>query len=318
MRISGVLAAAATLMMTGLVGAADHKSFLTAEAAGPDFAVQGEYAGKVGDQAWGVQVIARGEGKFDAVAYPGGLPGAGWVQPEKQALSGATSDGKTTLKGDGGSATISGDTLKLTVGSATGDLAKVQRKSPTLGQKPPAGAKVLFDGSNTDAWQNGRLTEDKLLMVGTRTKDKFGDFTLHLEFRTPYMPTAKGQQRGNSGMYLGDQYECQVLDSFGLEGVDNECGGIYKNARPSVNMCLPPLTWQTYDVEFTTAKFADDGKVTAPARTTIRHNGVLIHDNIELKVTPGGAQADQKPGALFLQDHSDPVHFRNIWVVEKK
>lgn len=318
MRISGVLAAAATLLMTGLVGAADRESFLTPEAAGPDFAVQGEYAGKVGDQAWGVQVIARGDGKFDAVAYPGGLPGAGWTQPEKHALSGATSDGKTSLKGDGGSATISGDTLKLTVGSATGDLAKVQRKSPTLGQKPPASAKVLFDGSNTDAWQNGRLTEDKLLMVGTRTKDKFGDFTLHLEFRTPFMPKSTGQGRGNSGMYLGDQYECQVLDSFGLEGVDNECGGIYKNARPSVNMCLPPLTWQTYDVEFTTAKFDSDGKVTAPARTTIRHNGVLIHDNIELKVTPGGSQADQKPGALFLQDHSDPVHFRNIWIVEEK
>jgi len=153
--------------------------------------------------------------------------------------------------------------------------------------------------------------------VGTRTKDKFDSFTLHLEFRTPFMPYATGQARGNSGMYLQDQYECQILDSFGLEGLDNECGGIYKNARPSVNMCLPPLSWQTYDVEFTGTKFDADGKVVKPGTVTIKHNGVMIHDQLELTPTPGGGQSDRKPGALFLQDHGDPVRFRNIWIVKK-
>ncbi|HUQ70559.1 MAG TPA: DUF1080 domain-containing protein, partial [Planctomycetaceae bacterium] len=188
---------------------------------------------------------------------------------------------------------------------------------PTLGLKPPTGAKVLFDGSNVDAWTPGKLMDDGLMGVGTRTKEKFDSFTLHLEFRTPFMPYAGGQARGNSGMYLQDQYECQVLDSFGLDGLDNECGGIYKNARPKVNMCLPPLAWQTYDVEFTGTKFDADGKVTAPGKCTIKHNGVLIHENLELATTPGGGQADQKPGALFLQDHGDPVRFRNIWIVTK-
>lgn len=313
-----------TLVVSGLMIALTHaaddpkkKSYLDGKDAGPDFAVQGEYAGKLGDAGVGVQVIARGDGKFDAVVLPGGLPGAGWDSKGRHALSGKTEDGKTSLKGDGGSAVITGETLALTWGDKKGDLKKQNRQSPTLGMKAPAGAKVLFDGSNVDAWTPGKMAEAGLMGVGTRTKDKFDSFTLHLEFRSPFMPLATGQARGNSGMYLQDQYECQILDSFGLEGKDNECGGIYSNSKPLVNMCLPPLTWQTYDVEFTGAKFDADGKVTAPAKCTLKHNGVVIHDQLELKTTPGGGQQNQKPGALFLQDHGDAVRFRNIWVVEK-
>lgn len=310
------------MMATSLMAADDpknptKKAFLSAEEAGPDFAVQGEYAGKLGDAGIAVQVIARGNGKFDAVVLPGGLPGAGWDGKGRHALSGATEEGKTNLKGEGGSAVISGDTLALTWGDKKADLKKVTRTSPTIGLQPPKSATVLFDGSNVDAWNPGKMAEDGLMGVGTRTKAKFDSFTLHLEFRTPFMPYATGQARGNSGMYLQDQYECQILDSFGLTGEDNECGGIYKNSRPSTNMCLPPLTWQTYDVEFTGTKFDADGKVTAPGKCTIKHNGVVVHEDLELKTTPGGGQANQKPGALFLQDHGDPVRFRNIWVVEK-
>ncbi|MDP1797510.1 MAG: DUF1080 domain-containing protein [Planctomycetaceae bacterium] len=317
----------ASVMMASVSFAADDpknpmkKAFLDAQEAGPDFAVQGEYAGKLDDSGIGVQVIAKGNGKFDAVVLPGGLPGAGWDGKGRHALSGKTEEGKTgaatILKGEGGSAVIAGDTLALTWGDKKADLKKLNRVSPTVGLKAPAGAIVLFDGSNVDVWEPGKMAESGLMGVGTRTKQKFDSFTLHLEFRTPFMPLASGQGRGNSGMYLQDQYECQILDSFGLTGEDNECGGIYKNARPSTNMCLPPLTWQTYDVEFTGTKFDAEGKVTAPGKCTIKHNGVIVHENLELKTTPGGGQANQKPGALFLQDHGDPVRFRNIWIVEK-
>lgn len=317
------LALFAGVMLASVCFAADDpkkpekKAFLNAVEAGPDFAVQGEYAGKLGEQSIGVQVIAKGDGKFDAVVLIGGLPGAGWDGQGRHTVSGATEGDQTTFKNDGNSAVIKGDTMTVTYGEAKADLKKQNRSSPTLGLKPPMGAKVLFDGSNVDAWNPGKMAEDGLMGVGTRTKAKFDSFTLHLEFRTPFMPYATGQARGNSGMYLQDQYECQILDSFGLTGEDNECGGIYKNSRPSTNMCLPPLTWQTYDVEFTGTKFDADGKVTAPGKCTIKHNGVVVHDQLELKTTPGGGQADQKPGALFLQDHGDPVRFRNIWVVEK-
>ncbi|HUG20845.1 MAG TPA: DUF1080 domain-containing protein, partial [Planctomycetaceae bacterium] len=152
-----------------------------------------------------------------------------------------------------------------------------------------------------------------------RTKQKFEDFHLHLEFRTPFMPEHTGQSRGNSGMYLLDQYECQVLDSFGLEGLDNECGGIYKASRPAINMCFPPLSWQTYDVDFQAARFDPDGKKVKKAVVTIRHNGITIHEKLELpEATPGGSQNDERPGALFLQNHGDPVRYRNIWIVERR
>jgi hypothetical protein len=133
------------------------------------------------------------------------------------------------------------------------------------------------------------------------------------------MPNDRGQQRGNSGVYLLDQYEVQVLDSFGLSGENNECGGIYQISKPAVNMCLPPLSWQTYDIDFTAAKVDGDKKV-APAHAVIKHNGVQIHDLKLPRATPGGGRMDERPGPFFLQDHGggDPVRYRNIWVVEKK
>jgi hypothetical protein len=297
-------------------------AYLDAKEAGADFQVQGEYIGKLGSQSFGIQVIARGNGKFLGVVFPGGLPGAGWDAEKnvKHKLSGETTGAVTSLAGDGFDASISNGSIALKHGDKTGDFKRLHRESPTLGKGAPEGAIVLFNGANVDRWEPARMAEAGLMGVGTRTRQSFENYTLHIEFRSPFMPYAyeNGQERGNSGLYLGDQYECQILDSFGLEGADNECGGIYQNARPKVNMCYPPLSWQTYDVDFTCAKFDAEGKVTAPARVTMQHNGVVIHDNLELKVTPGGGRNDQKPGALFLQDHGDPVRFRNIWLVEKK
>jgi hypothetical protein len=295
------------------------RAFLDAKSAGPDFHVQGEYVGTIGKKTKaGAQVIALGDGKFDAVIYAKGLPGAGWDGKTKVKLKGMTRDGKTTFTGKNFKGTIENDDFTGTADEGVKfSLKKVMRKSPTLGAKPPAGAVVLFDGTSVAQWDGMKLEEGNLLGVGGRTKKKFRDFTLHLEFRTPFMPFARGQGRGNSGMYIIDQYECQILDSFGLTGENNECGGIYQVAKPLVNMCLPPLSWQTYDVEFTAAKFNDKGMKTADAVLTMKHNGVVIHKNLKLKVTPGGRQSDEKPGSLFLQNHGDPVRFRNIWVVDR-
>ena len=179
---------------------------------------------------------------------------------------------------------------------------------------------VLFDGSNVDHWKDGKMTDDKLLMVGFTTKDEFKDFTMHLEFRCPFMPEAGGQGRGNSGVYVHGRYEVQVLDSFGLEGKEDDCGGIYKAATAKVNMSLPPLVWQTYDIDMTAPRF--DGKTrTAQGKITVKQNGVVIHDGLELpKETPGGVSGGEEKQTypLFLQNHVNPVVFRNIWVVEKK
>lgn len=314
----------AAVMAMVSVAYAEKKSYLNEKDAGPDFATQGEYSGDITQDGQnlkvGVQIIARGDGKFDAVAYPGGLPGDGWDGNEKIRTQGKTENGETKFEGEHATGIVKNGilTVRDKSNNVLGELKKVVRKSPTLEQKPPSYAVVLFDGTNVDQWNPGKMAEEMLMGVGTKTKDTFGSFTLHLEFRTPFMPYELGQQRGNSGMYLHDQYECQILDSFGLNGLEDECGGLYKVSKPKVNMCFPPLSWQTYDVELTAPKLDGDGKVIEPAKATIKHNGVVIHENASLKVTPGGGQNDQKPGPLYLQDHGDPVRFRNIWIVEKK
>ena len=162
------------------------------------------------------------------------------------------------------------------------------------------------------------MTEDGLLVQGCTTTDRFRDYTLHLEFRTPFMPKARGQGRGNSGVYYQGRYETQVLDSFGLDGKNNECGGIYQKADPKVNMCLPPLVWQTYDAELTNA-VSEGGKVAKNARLTLKHNGVVVHDDLEFKGKTGGARNEPEgtPGSISLQGHGNPLQYRNIWIVEK-
>lgn len=293
----------------------------------PDYAAQGEYVGEImtdeGVKKIGVQVVAKGNGKFTAVGYIGGLPGDGWEGPDKFQSEGSTKNGVVTF----GVVEVAGATIKdgvftiTTVGGTTmGQLKKVVRQSPTLGAKPPAGAVVLFDGKNAEQFDGGRMTPDGLLIGGATSKKKFQSGTLHVEFRSPYMPQDSGQGRGNSGCYLQGRYEVQILDSFGLEGKDNECGGIYSVRDPSLNMCFPPLAWQSYDIDFTAAMYDSAGKVTKNARITVRHNGVVIHNNVELpnrKTTAAPVEVGPEPGPLYLQDHGNPVRFRNVWFVEK-
>ncbi len=285
-----------------------------------DFLVQGEYVGHYTDSEGvraevGVQVIAMGKGTFQAVGYEGGLPGAGWDGGEVERADGKRGeDGRVVFEHPdrGSRGVLAGGVLSVETadGKKLGELKRVERESPTLGAKAPEGAVVLFEGKETDAWKPGaRMTEDGLLMEGVNSeRTNFKNFTLHIEFLLPFKPEARGQGRGNSGMFLLGS-EIQMLDSFGLSGEANECGGIYKYIRPSVNMCYPPLRWQTYDVDYTAGKKGEDGKV-SKARMTVRHNGVVIHDDVELDKGP-------EQGGIQLQNHGNPVRYRNIWLVEK-
>jgi hypothetical protein len=132
------------------------------------------------------------------------------------------------------------------------------------------------------------------------------------------MPRARGQGRGNSGVYIQKRYEVQILDSFTLSGAPNECGGLYRQRPPDLNMAFPPLSWQTYDIDFTAARFNIDGDKVKNARVTVVHNGVVIHDDVELpNKTGAGDREGPTPGPIRFQWHNDLVHFRNLWIVEK-
>lgn len=327
MKKFSVVAALALALLCVQLATAKGPQYTDPSKTDTDFPLQGEYAGEVatadGSLGFGVQVIALGEGKFHAVCYHGGLPGDGWDRKDKIEVDGEAKDGIVTFKSDLGTGTIKDSSFIITnaEGKEVGKLRRVMRESPTMGAKPPEGAIVLFDGKNAEAWQNGKL-EDDLLCQGVTSKQTFGSHKLHIEFRLPYAPQERGQGRGNSGLYLQGRYEVQMLDSFGLKGEQNECGGIYSVAAPSLNMCLPPLAWQTYDVDYTAGEYDKEGKVIKNPRVTVQLNGVVIHDNVELpgerNTTAAPIKAGPEPGPVYLQDHGNPVRYRNIWVVEKK
>jgi hypothetical protein len=316
------------------------------------FKLQGEYVGEIsGGAKLGAQLIDLGQRNLQAVVYPGGLPGDGWDGINKILMQGACDGDKAIFAPATGklkylakvpaefsatdkfppvghkeyTATLADGVLTgKTEDGKTFKLKKTLRTSPTLGQKPPSGALVLFDGTSTEAFNRGRLDKEGGILNtdGTDivTKKKFLNYTVHCEFMLPYRPDKRGQERGNSGFYMVDQYEVQILDSFGLEGKNNECGGVYTRLAPKVNMCLPPLQWQTYDIEFTAAVADETGKKVKNARITAKHNGVMIHDDAEIAGTTGGARSEPEgtPGPLRLQGHGNPVQFRNIWIVEKQ
>ncbi len=246
------------------------------------FHVQGEYEGKLDDgQKVGAQVIALDEeGAVQAVVYAGGLPGAGWDEKHKILLDGKLAVGAVELRpAKGERKYIDRQPEKFSAARQfppagqrpwTGAIAggvftgktddgksfvmkRIERKSPTLGAKPPENAVVLFDGTSLEHFNGGRLDAAHGILntdaKDVRSKDKFKAYTVHIEFRTPFRPKARSQGRGNSGFYQTNGQEVQVLDSFGLEGLKNECGGLYGRADSRINMCLPPLAWQTFDVE---------------------------------------------------------------------
>jgi hypothetical protein len=199
--------------------------------------------------------------------------------------------------------------------------------------KVPSDAIVLFDGSSADAWEHedGRKVEWPVeggaLVVkpkskNIKTKASFGDIQLHLEFRSPSEVKGTSQKRGNSGLFFMMEYELQILDSYeNATYVNGQAGSVYKQYPPLVNASRPPGVWQTYDVIWTAPRFNADGSVRSPARMTVFHNGVLVQNNVELRGrTENRGEPKYHPHAprapLMLQDHSDLVAFRNIWVRE--
>jgi hypothetical protein len=198
--------------------------------------------------------------------------------------------------------------------------------------QPPSDATVLFDGRSLSAW-SGRdgdaqwTVADGAMTVapGTgdiRTKQEFGDVQLHVEWRSPTTLTGEGQERGNSGVFLMGRYEVQVLDSYESRTYSNgQAGSIYKQHIPLVNATRAPGEWQAYDIIFTAPRFASNGSVDRPATVTVLHNGVLIQNHVTLKgssVFIGEPEYETHPPKqpLVLQDHTNLVSYRNIWVRE--
>jgi hypothetical protein len=247
-------------------------------------------------------------------------------------LRGQRRDGRVTLKGGGWSGAIDGGHFKGAKGGEKFDLQPVTRNPPTLGAKPPAGAVILFDGKNLDAWANKKGKEwlvedgpapwkivDGVLEVvpgtggGIISHQKFGDCRLHVEFRTLGAPS-------NSGVFIQTRYEANINESYGkLEGTPN--GGfdncLPKGAEPEVRASRPPLVWQTFDIEFTAPRFDAAGNKTAPATATLWLNGVKLYDHQALELPHGaaGRLGEAATGPLMLQEHGMPVQFRNIWLV---
>jgi Domain of Unknown Function (DUF1080) len=284
--------------------------FLDPAEAGPDFLIQGEYEGT----KLGAQVVAGAEGQFQVFLLPGGLPGAGWDGKTIEKATAKTDDAKTTLSGSKWTGSLASG--KLTGKTPEGDsftLTRVIRRSPTEGAKAPAGAMVLFDGSNVTEWTNGKIVESQYLLAGATTKKAVQDFKMHVEFRLPF----RDKSAGNSGVYMQERYELQIINSFGkFPPPNNGMASIYTYTAPSINMCYPPLSWQTYDIDFKAARWDSAGKKTDNARVSLLHNGVKVHDNAEIK-NKTGAGKEEGPNALpiYLQMHGSPVYFRNVWLV---
>ena len=328
----GLFAASALVAAAPALKAAEMQVYTDPDHTDADFKFQGEYASA--SAKLGAQVRALGHGAFRTMFFAGGLPGDGWDGKtiiQKSPNTDNTTPADSRLEGDKvvidqvyrgacDGRTITGQTDA----GQKFELKRVHRRGPTLGAHPPPGAIVLFDGSNLDEWQPGaRMTPQKWISSapnGATTKRKFQDFTLHVEFMISYMPeTQTIYQRPNSGVYLQERYEIQILESFGLVEGQHDCGVLYAQITPPINMCYPPLTWQTYDIDFTAARYDADGKKTRLGRCTVKFNGVTILDDVEIKgSTPGGIPESPNPAGIYLQAHGHPVFFKNVWIVEKK
>jgi len=323
------------LLLALSAGAAEEeKPALYPESIGP-FAGDWEGLWSIGEvkHPWiGAQVIALGQGTYEIV-----LTRKLYARAPLFKKVAAQEHGDALIFDDGEYfGTIQGESFTGgRRGAKPGEfsLERYTLESDTLGIKPPKNAIVLFDGSDLDEWQQAKSGKTWEMMPGgvlqahpdvgyMETERKFSDVRLHIEFRLPFMPEKRGQERGNSGVFLQRYFEVQVLDSYGLPGYWNECGAIYQISAPRVNMCAPPLQWQTYDIEFRSARHDKKGNLIENPRMTVVHNGVPVQTDIEMpRGTSGDAKKKPKappakPDIIRLQAHKNRVQFRNIWVVD--
>jgi hypothetical protein len=293
----------------------------------PEEFVQGEYSGTMlvdgRWQTYGMQVVARGSGKFSAKLFSGGLPSEKNLRPYPTELEGQVQDNHLRLKSVGGlefeflAAPVYQFVQYDSQRKIMAQLLRIQRYSTTLGLDPPAGAVVLFRDGQIGELANASLSPAGNLAIGATTNFPVEDFHLHVEFRLPFQADKSNQDRGNSGIYIQRRYELQILDSFGEPPLENNAGSIYRRIAPLGNMSLPPLAWQTYDIWFTAARWTPDGKKISNARVTLKHNGIVVHDNTEIPGKTGAGWAEgPEPQAILFQDHRDPVEFRNVWLLK--
>lgn len=301
----------------------------------PNDTVMGNWEGQWYDESFGggtlsVQVIAEGKGNYRAIISAD----IGEVEPIRGEARGKREGDEVSFKGKieagpdyGGVHELTG---KVSDGKFTGqyagenrgrfDAKRVRKVSPTIGAKPPEGAVILFDGKDKSKWfgkndtpNPWKLVDGAMEVVSGKgsiyTKQHFRDFKLHLEFCLDFMPTARGQGRCNSGVYLPGGNEIQVLDSFGLKPSRHDCGAFYGQAAPLVNACLPPGEWQTYDVTFIAPRFDDKGERVKNAIITVFHNGIKTHDQFRPR------REGVPSGGIQLQDHDNRLWYRNIWLV---
>ncbi|MBK1877466.1 3-keto-disaccharide hydrolase [Pelagicoccus mobilis] len=288
------------------------------------------------------QVINTGIGKYRINLLPDHNRRAALIYSGEATLQGDTivlEDGDWSIRvaesGLTGSGKVGGQEAKFS-------LSRLRLGSPTLGAKPPKGSLILFDGSNFDQWEHedGRavtwaLLEDGAMEVNSRfknksstppiggdiyTKQSFKDLRFHMEFRYPVEPEQQGQLRGNSGLFF-QGYEVQILNSYGLDGLWNELGALYKLSPPKVNAARPPLEWQTYDIIYRAPRY-DGNQLKENARITVSLNGIVVQRDEELiHQTANGQLGRNKPAPkeampIRLQDHINRIQFRNIWAEE--
>lgn len=217
------------------------------------------------------------------------------------------------------------------IGASAADQPKKDQEPPVVDPGPvggpPADAIVLFDGTDLSKFRGQRSAEPKWKLEngvmqttpsgGIFSKEEFGDCQLHVEWAAPTVVKGDGQGRGNSGVYLMGRYEIQVLDCYNNKTYTNgQCGAFYGHNAPLVNACRKPGQWQTYDIIFHTPKQLPDGKI-QPGSFTVLHNGVLIQDHIPVggqSTTAAPLNGIAEKGPLYLQDHGNPVRFRNVWI----
>lgn len=307
--------------------------------------VQGEYFGTVtGGGNLGAWLVATGGNNYSVTFLPGGLltlPGdshGGWIQTGwsrtaftgSGALNGTAFAVSTASNYKAAAITGTGEARTMTGVTATGaafSLTRVVRNSPTHYLKPKAewgAANMWFDSATGQADLAKWATKDntvqlsrKNLYRGVQTVASHGAGFLHIEFQGCFNPTATGQGRSNSGIYLQSHYETQVLDSFGSTGAENEYGGVYSVKEPLVNASLPPLSWHTYDIYFTPRTSGAAGDAAGAAVVTVYANGVLVQDATPIPgVTTAGVPGNLlAPGPLYLQNHGNEVVFNDIWFI---